>query len=136
MKRLVILAEGPRPTGTRRAVSRSRDGATGKMISAVLKHIGVAYWHYIGNVWLVRDPRDRSKSWWRETLQTQVGKGGRIVVMDVEVNSWSGLGPSGMLDWLRKGWRTRSGEGLNEPTPPDDEGTPPDDEDEDESEPG
>jgi hypothetical protein len=39
-----------------------------------------------------------------------LGKGGRILVLDVDVNGWSGHGPSGMLNWLRKDWRTRQEE--------------------------
>lgn len=99
MRRIVVIVEN--------VSARQVNGIT----RFLKEKSGARFWHYVENVWLLRDPRDRSAGWWRRTVEglVETGEDTRIIAMSVDVRAWSGRGPSVMFAWLR-GWRTRSDE--------------------------
>ncbi len=91
MKRFVVIAQ-------------FGEGAEARAMTASIREAGTSWWHHIESAWLVIDRRDRAHSWWHARLRKRVGKGGRIVIMNVDTGAYSARGPSRMFEWLRSSW--------------------------------
>ena len=73
-----------------------------------IEEYGLGWWHWIDNVWLIVDSRNRINIGMIRDELKKISRDSYSLVMEVNDNTWAGWGPSGenkdMFKWLKNTW--------------------------------
>jgi hypothetical protein len=68
------------------------------------------WWHWIGGLWLATDDGGTLSTEKIRAMIRTVAPDASHLVLEVQHEFWSGFGPPGMFDWIRRAWEKQKSE--------------------------
>jgi hypothetical protein len=78
-----------------------------KAFITFLKATKLGWWHYINNVWLISDKKEKLESKVLRDKVVEIYSAKYCIVIEIgdDRDTWSGFGAKGMFDWLKLHWK-------------------------------